>query len=160
MSPTTRHPRSIAFLLAQVGAHAAARFAERLAPLGFGPAHAGTLRIIQMNPGMSQQALSVTLGLPASRIVGLIDELEEGGLVERREHLEDRRVYALHLTPKGMKAFEGIGEIAREHDDAICSTLTLSERRTLGGLLGRIADEQGLIPGVHPGFSRLRRTQS
>src|SRR5262249_31405041 len=39
-----RHPRSTAFLLAQVGAHAAAQFAERLAPMGLAPAHAGILR--------------------------------------------------------------------------------------------------------------------
>ena len=157
MKSESRAGQSASFLLAQVGAHAAARFAERLTGLGLGPAHAGTLRIIHSRPGISQQALSSVLGLVPSRLVVLIDELEERGLVERRNSSDDRRVYALHLTRKGGEAFEAIGKVARAHDDAICSGLGAEERRTLASLLNRIAEEQGLTPGVHPGFSTLGR---
>jgi DNA-binding MarR family transcriptional regulator len=160
MKAPSRHPRSTAFLLAQVGAHAAASFAERLSVLDLTPAHAGTLRIIQGNSGISQQALSAVLGVPPSRLVLLVDELEERGLVERRDSPDDRRAHALYLTRKGTERFEAIGKIARVHDDAICSSLTSEEREMLGTLLVRIADEQGLTPGVHPGFSRLGRAPS
>jgi DNA-binding MarR family transcriptional regulator len=153
----TRHPRSAAFLLAQVGAHAAAQFAERLAAVDLAPAHAGTLRIIHRSSGISQQGLSSVLGLPPSRLVGLVDELEERGLVERRSSADDRRSYALHLTRKGSDTLEALSRIAREHDDAVCAALTAVEREMLSGYLRRIADEQGLTPGVHPGFARLRR---
>jgi hypothetical protein len=81
-------------------------------------------------------------------------------MVERRSSSEDRRVYALHLTRKGNEILEAVGKVAREHDDAICTALTPDERETLGGLLRRIADQQGLTPGVHPGFSRLGRSLS
>lgn len=157
MNAKPRHPQSAAFLLAQVGAHAAAKFAERLAVLQLAPAHAGTLRVIRASSGISQQALSSVLGVAPSRLVVLVDELEECGLVERRASAEDRRVYALHLTRKGREVLEAIGKIAREHDDAICSALTADERATLHTLLARIADQQGLTPGVHPGFARLGR---
>jgi hypothetical protein len=50
-----------------------------------------------------------------------------------------------------------IGRIAREHEAAICATLSHSEREQLGLLLSRIAEEQGLTPGVHPGYSSLGR---
>jgi DNA-binding MarR family transcriptional regulator/uncharacterized protein YndB with AHSA1/START domain len=160
MNSTPRHPRSTAFLLAQIGAHAAAKFAERLDPLGLTPPVAGALRIIQTNPGIHQQALSARLGLPASRLVALVDGLEGRGLVERRDSSEDRRVHSLHLTRGGLEVFEAIRKIAREHDDAVCSALTEEERHMLSTLLGRIADEQGLTPGVHPGFSRLGRAAS
>jgi DNA-binding MarR family transcriptional regulator len=153
-----RHPRSAAFLLAQVGAHAAARFAERLAVLDLSPPHAGTLRAIHARPGISQQELSSLLGLVPSRLVVLVDELEERGLVERRESPDDRRAHALHLTRKGAEAYEAIGRIARAHDDATCAALTADERETLASLLRRIADQQDLTPGVHPGFSRLGRS--
>jgi DNA-binding MarR family transcriptional regulator len=159
MQGNSPHPRSTAFLLAQVGAHAAARFAERLAAVGLSPAHAGTLRVIQASPGISQQALSQVLGTMPSRLVVLVDELEERGLVERRDKLDDRRAHALHLTRKGAETFEGVGRIARSHDDAICAPLRAEEREVLGTLLRRIADHEGLTPGVHPGFSRLGRSQ-
>jgi DNA-binding MarR family transcriptional regulator len=152
-----RHPQSTAFLLAQVGAHAAAKFAERLAALDLVPSHAGTLRLIRASSGISQQELSSRLGVAPSRLVALVDELEGRGLVERRESAGDRRAHSLHLTRRGIEVLESIGKIARAHDDATCAALTAAERETLGTLLGRIADQQGLTPGVHPGFSRLGR---
>jgi DNA-binding MarR family transcriptional regulator len=69
-----------AFLLAQLGAHAAAKFAERLEQLHLTPAHAGIFRILSATPAISQQALATALGTVPSRLVGLIDELESKGL--------------------------------------------------------------------------------
>src|SRR5215475_11647264 len=117
-----RRPRgasSPAFLLAQVGAHAATKFAERLAALDLTPSHAGTLRLIQASEGLSQQALGVALGLVPSRLVVLIDELEQRRLVERRDHPTDRRSYALYLTDKGREVFKAIGRVARDHQEAL-----------------------------------------
>lgn len=161
-SPTGR-PRgrtSAAFLVAQVGSHAAGKFAERLVPLGLSPPHAGIFRVLGGSEGLSQQALGAILGILPSRLVALVDELEELGHLERRDSADDRRSYALHLTSKGRAMLENIGRIAREHDAAICSSLTDQERETLGKLLQRVADEQGLTPGVHPGFKRLGRAAS
>ncbi len=157
MNEIGQHPGSTAFLLAQVGAHAAAKFAERMAVLGLSPAHAGTLRIVHRRSGITQQELSSVLGVGASRLVELVDELEGRGLVERRTRPEDRRAHALHLTRKGILQCDAIGKIARAHDEAICAALSAEEHAALGKLLARIADEQGLTPGVHPGFSRLGR---
>ena len=75
---------SASFLLAQLGNHAATKFAERLEPLGFAPYHAGIFRILAQNPGVSQQDLAKTLSMHASRLVGILDELQQRGLVERR----------------------------------------------------------------------------
>lgn len=149
------HPRSTAFLLAQIGARAAAMFAARLQELELVPAHAGTLRAIAGNAGISQQALASLLGMVPSRLVPLLDELEERGLVERRDHPEDRRVYALHLTEKGARMMTDIGRVARAHDEAVCTALSEKEREQLRSLLSRIADEQKLTPGVHPGFAHV-----
>jgi DNA-binding MarR family transcriptional regulator len=148
-----RHPRSTAFLLAQVGAHAALRFAERLSRTGLVPAHAGILRAIAKSPGISQQALASVLGMLPSRLVSLLDELEDRALLERRDNPDDRRLYALRLTDQGTNAVTEIGRVAKAHDEAICAPLSERERAHLRSLLGRIADEQGLTPGVHPGFA-------
>jgi DNA-binding MarR family transcriptional regulator len=145
----------LAFLLSQVGAHSASRFAERLEPIGFKPAHAGILRVIRQADGLSQQALGERLGMFPSRLVGIIDDLEKRGLVERRNSSADRRSYALHLTETGQDALEQIGKVSREHQEAVCAALSEEERGQLAGLLRRIAAEQGLTPGVHPGFGKM-----
>jgi DNA-binding MarR family transcriptional regulator len=149
--------QSAAFLLAQVGAHAAARFAELLAPLHLSPPHAGILRILSKSAGLNQQELASMLNMHPSRLVGLVDELEASGFVKRQEKADDRRTYALHLTGEGQAILGEIGRVAREHQDSLLASLSKEEREQLADLLQRIADEQGLMPGVHPGFSRIGR---
>jgi len=139
-----------------VGAHAASKFAERLAKLELIPPHAGILRVLGSKPGITQQELANTLEVVPSRLVALIDDIESRALVERRENPGDRRRYALHLTSKGQAALEAIGRIGREHSEALLRALSEDERRQLAALLQRIADEQGLTRGVHPGLRTPR----
>jgi DNA-binding MarR family transcriptional regulator len=144
-----------AFLLAQVGAHAASRFAARLSEVGLVPAHAGMFRILSATPAISQQALATALGTVPSRLVALVDDLEARGLVERRAHESDRRTYALHLTDKGKATIETISRIAREHRQDLLAALSEEEQATISTLLQRVAEQQGLLTGVHPGYARI-----
>lgn len=152
--PETGRP---AFLLAQVGAHAASRFAEHLKPLHLSPQDAGVLRLLRMSSGISQQELAGRMRVHPSRLVAILDGLERQKLVERQVNAQDRRLYSLHLTKTGAEMLERIGKAAREHQDALLAALTTAERGTLAELLLRIADEQGLTRGVHPGYQRLGR---
>ena len=152
-----RRPTGAAFLLAQLGAHAARRFGERVAQIGLTPPDAGVLRKIAADPGISQQALAEHLGVMPSRMVGLVDDLENRGIVERRRSTEDRRNYELHLTQKGRKVLDELSRIAAEHEESLCAALNKEERMQLRDLCRRIATEQGLTPGVHPGYRHLER---
>lgn len=145
-----------AFLLAQLGGHAAGLFAERIAGLGLSPAEAGLLRMLAMSPGRSQRELADDLGMPPSRFVPFADTLEERGVIERRKNPADRRVYALHLTDRGGELLAQLRDVALEHDERLLEALSPGEREQLRGLLGRVAEQQGLRPGIHPGFRHLR----
>ena len=79
-----------------------------------------------------------------SRLVGLIDELESQGLVERRAHETDRRSYALHLTEKGKSTMESIGRIAREHRQDLLAALSEEEQKKLAVLLATRCGTAGL----------------
>jgi DNA-binding MarR family transcriptional regulator len=149
----TQYPTGNAFLLAQLGARGAARFAERIATLDLTAPQAGLLRLIASEPGQSQQALARQLGTPPSRLVPLVDSVEARGLIERRRNAEDRRLYALHLTAGGQRFMARLAQLGAEHEDAMCAPLDTAERQQLHGLLRRLADHQGLSPGVHPGFA-------
>jgi DNA-binding MarR family transcriptional regulator len=146
------NPPGSAFLLAAVGAHAAARFAARSADLGLTPPQVGLLGLIAASPGQSQQAVAQLLGMPPSRLVGLVDALADRGLLERRRNRDDRRLNGLHVTDAGKAMLAEIAEIGRAHDDALCRSLDSAERETLRALLSRIAADQGLRPGIHPGY--------
>lgn len=151
------HP---AFLLAQIGAHAASRFAERLTVLQLSPPDAGILRLLRTSPGVSQQALSARLQIHPSRLVAILDNLEKRNLIERKPNPDDRRLYSLHLTKDGVEILERIGRVAREHQDALLAALTSEERASLTALLQKIAGEQSLTPGVHPGYRGLGKAEA
>ncbi|MFI6603216.1 MarR family winged helix-turn-helix transcriptional regulator [Nonomuraea sp. NPDC050536] len=141
-----------AFLLAQIGAHAAARFADRIGELGVVPSDVGLLRMIATRPGRSQQSLSEEMGVVPSRVVALIDSLERKGLVERRRNPSDRRHYELHLTEAGSHVMTEMRRLGMAHENDICAALDDKQRVQLKELLEAIAAQQGLTPGVHPGY--------
>ncbi|MGW4651529.1 MarR family winged helix-turn-helix transcriptional regulator [Kitasatospora sp. NPDC004289] len=153
--PTPTNP---AFLLAQVGGHAATRFAERTAELGLNPPDVGLLRMIATRPGLSQRALAQDLGVVPSRVVALIDGLEKKGLVERRRSTEDRRNHELHLSPAGFQCLHAVREVATAHEADLLGALSPAQRTQLTELLTLVADEQGLTPGVHPGYRQLPKS--
>lgn len=159
-SAAARDPRregGVAFLLAQLGAHAAGAFAERIGRLGLTPPQAGVLRRLGQLSGQSQRELADALGMHAPRLVVLIDELEGRGLVTRARDPDDRRNYAISLTERGGRELAKLGVVAREHELAITAALDDEERVQLLELLRRMADQQELRPGVHPGFRGIGR---
>ena len=155
MSSRMQRPTGAAFLLAQLGAHAAGRFAHRIAPLGITPAHAGILRFIARTPGLNQQRLAKFLGVLPSRMVLLIDELADKGLVQRRRSTTDRRHSELVLTKKGERTLTKLSKIVVAHEADLCGALTREERDTLARLGRKIVHHQGLTPDVHPGYRKL-----
>lgn len=145
----------IHFLLTQLGTHAASGFAARVEALGLTPPQVGMLRMIGVRSGLSQQALAESLGLLPSRLVTFVDELESVGLLTRTRSTRDRRVHELSLTDLGRKRMAEVGTIAVEHEAQLTAALTDAERDQLRTLLRRVAEQQEITPGVHPGYRKM-----
>ena len=146
-----------AYLLVQLGFHVARQFTERLAPLGLEPRHAGVLFRLAANEGLSQQAIGELIGLNPTRMVFLVDELEQRGLVERRRNAADRRSYALHLTAQGREKLREVRASGSRHQDEIGGSLIRDERVQLTSLLRKLAAEQGITESDFPGIPPLPR---
>jgi DNA-binding MarR family transcriptional regulator len=141
----------VAFLLSQLGYYSSRRWKAHLAPLGLDPRQVMVLRRLAGDEGRSQQALGGALQIPPSRMVALVDALEQRGLLLRRPSPSDRRVRTLHLTKEGRRLLGEIMELSVEHEQQLCRGLQPAEREQLLTLLNRLAAEQGLAEGVHPG---------
>lgn len=138
-----------AFLLSQLGSLAASRFAEQTRAIGLTPSDAGVLRFLGRTPGMSQRALADRLGAVPSRVVALIDSLEERDLVERVRSSTDRRNYELHLTARGTSALAELRTIADAHESELLAPLTAEQSAQLSGLLSLLARGNGADPDLH-----------
>jgi DNA-binding MarR family transcriptional regulator len=146
----------VGFLLVQLGFHIARTFKERLAPLGLEPRHFGMLTRLAANEGKSQQAIGELIGLNPTRMVFLVDELEQRELVDRRRNPADRRSYALYLTEPGRAKLREAQQAGSGRDDQLGASLTGAQRKQLTALLRQLAEEQGLsedsLPGPPPGL--------
>jgi DNA-binding MarR family transcriptional regulator len=151
-----RAPRSVGFLISQLGFLSSKRFMEALAPVGIDPREFLLLRFVAASEGRSQQALAERIAIPPSRMVALVDRLEEAGLLERRPDPEDRRVRGLHLTRKGRGALERAGKIAIDYETQLCAGINREERELLIDLLQKLQTGQTVLPGLHPGMGEDR----
>jgi DNA-binding MarR family transcriptional regulator len=149
-SPEDLRVPGAAYLLSQVGAHSAQRWRERLAPIGLDARSVLVLRHVAAQEGQTQSSLSASLAVPPTRIVGLVDDLEQRGLLERRANPSDRRAHALWLTDQGRALLAELVAVSRGHEADICTGLSEADRHQLIELLARIVAAQGLARGGHP----------
>jgi DNA-binding MarR family transcriptional regulator len=140
------------FLISQLGYHSAARFAERLQRLGLHPRHFGLLSHLSAADGQTQQQLADAMAIHRNAMVGLIDDLEQRGLVARNRHPGDRRAHAVRLTPAARDLLAQAQPVADEHDAELLAGFDETEQRQFVSLLQRLAQHAGLAPGVHPGL--------
>lgn len=91
----------IAFLTRTLRAHLRAEVNALRAELGIEPGEIGVLRLIGLNPGISQNQLADVVVIKKSAVTKIVGELVGKGLITREQSRTDRRYNALTLTPRG-----------------------------------------------------------
>lgn len=155
--PVERVPPSVAFLLSRLGFEVSAEMGRSLRDaVDLELRQFGLLRLLAEADGRSQRSLGALLRIPPNRMVGLVDDLERKGLIDRRTHPEDRRAHAVSLTDAGRAALERAFKTAVSVETDVCAPLDAEERAQLLGLLTKLAvarnSREGGMPGVHPGM--------
>jgi len=146
-APATLHEALVGntgFLISRVGLAAQRAFADRIAEVGLTPRGWGALNVLDKEGAITQQSLGKCIGMDPSTMVQTIDELEAGGLVERRRNPRDRRAHALHVTPEGRRALVEGRRVARRAQEELLRPLNGEERRALHDLLLRLANVEAV----------------
>jgi len=143
----------LGFLVASVGAGTMASFRDALAPHGVHPRQFALLRALAACDGQSQQELSRALHVPPGRLVPLVDDLQDRGLLERRQSASDRRIRTLHLTGPGQVLLVALLRSVAGHEERLLAGLSPADQEQLKVLLGRVAGALGLQRDEHPGMT-------
>lgn len=107
------------------------------APHGLPTGSLTVLSLVAANPGSSQTALAERAGLNKSALVGIIDQLEQRGLIARDRSTIDRRRYGVTVTPEGEKAMAALFAAVDKEEKPIRDALGAADMDVLLALLDR-----------------------
>jgi DNA-binding MarR family transcriptional regulator len=108
-----------------------------LAGFGLRPRHHIALTILRDVGETGQAELALILQIDRTNLVGLLNELEEQGLIERRRSAEDRRRHTVAMTAKGRRHLARVEFALLAIESEVLSGLDEAERRQLHDLLQR-----------------------
>jgi DNA-binding MarR family transcriptional regulator len=131
---------STTFLLKKLGMAAKEQAMDAYAETGLSPYHHAILILLDEGSRETQAAIADALGYDRGQLVGLLDELEDQGLVERRRDPNDRRRHLVRMTPDGKRALGRLRTLARTLEDELLEPLGEGEREQLHALLLRLAE--------------------
>jgi DNA-binding MarR family transcriptional regulator len=90
-------------------------------------------------PAESQQTLAATMGYDKTRLIALLDGLEQRELITRAAEPPDRRAHKVRLTPAGERSFAAAQRGIRELERELLAPLAPADRTTLRASLARLA---------------------
>lgn len=128
------------FLLKRLGMAAKEQSLDAYEQAGLHPYHYAILAALDAGTHETQGAIADALGYDKGQLVGLLDELEEAGLVERRRDQADRRRHLVQMTPEGKKQLQRLRRLSAALEDDFMSSLSEEQREQLHGLLLALAE--------------------
>jgi DNA-binding MarR family transcriptional regulator len=129
---------STLFLLARLGWAVKSRALEEFERIGFSMYQYSVLALLSEKPQTSQATIADVLQVDRSQLVGVLDGLEERGLVERRRDPADRRRHTVSLTPEGKRQLGRLRTLVNRLEETVLGPLGESERTELHDLLLRV----------------------
>jgi MarR family transcriptional regulator, lower aerobic nicotinate degradation pathway regulator len=130
---------SSGFLLARLGFGFKARALGRLEHEGFDAYHYSVLAILDEGARETQATIADALAVDPSRLVSLLDSLEERELIVRQRDPHDRRRHVVSITGAGKRQLARLRAIAKELDEEFLAPLDAESRETFHGLLVKLA---------------------
>jgi DNA-binding MarR family transcriptional regulator len=130
-------------LLVKLGRALQRAFNDALRPIELTPRHLQVLDELRQAP-MSQQALADRVGADPTKLVGLLNDLEDRHLVLRRRDPVDRRRHIVENSPEGEARVDAALAAAAAVEDELLAALDDEQRAQLRELLVLAAESSGL----------------
>lgn len=131
--------KSPSFLLKRLGSIAKDQTVEEYERAGGTAYSYAVLAVLAEGTRETQATIADALCWDRSYLVGLLDLLEEQGMVERKRDTADRRRHVVSMTPAGEKELERLRAVHEQVDESLFEPLTAAELKTLTALLGKLA---------------------
>ncbi|PWI14269.1 MarR family transcriptional regulator [Streptomyces sp. Act143] len=127
------------WLLGRAAARGRTLVAGELAAEGVKMWHHVVLSAVRDLAPVAQADIGRSVGLDPKDLVGVLNDLQAGGLVVRSPDPRDRRKNAVSLTDAGARLLKRCEKVARRANDELLAPLSPAERDHFMGLLIRIS---------------------
>ena len=127
------------FLLKRLGFAAKSRSLEMYEQEDLNPYHYAILALLDEGLPETQAAIADSLGYDRGTLVGLLDELEEKELIERKRDPDDRRRHIVRLTADGKRTLARLRALNKRLEDDFLAPLDAEQRQALHSLLLELA---------------------
>lgn len=104
------------------------------------PGQPPLLFTLSKKDGQSQKELAEKLNVRPSTMTVMLNRMEKGNFVERRQDLEDQRISRVYITEAGKEICEKSKEIMKKTEEDIFGNLTVDEKVILRRLLLVVKD--------------------
>jgi DNA-binding MarR family transcriptional regulator len=131
--------QSNGFLLARLGMGFKSKAIARAEEAGFELYDYSVLAILAEGVRETQGTIAATLGVDPSRLVALLDALEERSLVQRQRDPLDRRRHVVSITPEGKRELARIRRVFNQLEDEFFAPFDHETREAFHELLIRLA---------------------
>ena len=133
------YPKALGPMLGCCAHLARERMDARMSRFGMTPAQTHVLLHLHRSGGqLPQRELLDSLKVKPSTVNGILDRMEEKGLVERTVSGTDARQRLVALTPAGQEREKQVKQTFLEAEALIARGLTVEETDTLRSLLERV----------------------
>ena len=130
----------ICFKLSRVMRKVQRYYEANLAHFAITPVQFYVLSALLWNDGVKFKDLAKSVGIDGSTLTGILDRMERGGFVERRDDPEDRRSLLVYMTEKSKDMGPGMIELAEKLDRDIKERFTGAEYDTFMRVLDQLGD--------------------
>ena len=111
---------------------------DRMAAAGSSLSVAIIIRILSLDPDLSQRELARRMGIEGPTLVRHLDRLEQDGIVTRTRASDDRRVVRVRVTEAGEVLNEHLGAVSADTHRELAAVFSPAELHQFEGYLDRI----------------------
>ena len=131
----------IFFQLAKAGQLGARFWGQKVSDLSITPVQAMVLRFLYDQDQITSIDLGKKTELDSATLTGVIDRLENAGLIDRKDNPHDRRSIQIYLTEKGKKTGEQVARRMEEANAAFLKAFTTKEAEALRRLINTLRNQ-------------------